>query len=253
MGECEGNRTKKRNKMFVDLIVLQIKQPLMPEQSLPGTITNFVNKPEVYERLSIDVTDGYGVKNLYNLSNVNLLNLTGGVPARNISNFRFTAKAINKEVIKTEINCDEFATSRTLDFKNMIIENDYMKVYKREIGIGFNLFINQVKEARTFGFKELKVHAVGGVGWDTGWNGYHFWAKVGYTLEEDYQVTFSEWLKTHNRLEQTLNEVVTNPNGLKLWRDSGFDWWGTFDLSDDSENMKLLSDYAKRRNLSIRF
>jgi len=63
---------------------------------------------------------------------------------------------------------------RTIDFEDKVITNDYMRVNEKGQGIGLFLLINQIKSAQQFDFIKLDVHAAGGEGWTSDWDGYFY-------------------------------------------------------------------------------
>ncbi len=114
-----------------------------------------------------------------------------------------------------------------------------MKVDNKGGGIGLNLFLNQVKEARQSGFKYLKVGAAGDYYSRERWNGYITWAKFGYEMLPNDQSNFLNLMKQNNRTEKTVFELVSTKEGLAFW-EKNVSWWdGKLDLSDNSKSMQI--------------
>lgn len=114
-----------------------------------------------------------------------------------------------------------------------------MKVDNKGGGIGLNLFLNQVREARQSGFKYLKVGAAGDYYSRERWNGYITWAKFGYEMLPNGQSYFLNLMKQNNRTEKTVFELVSTKEGLAFW-EKNVSWWdGKLDFSDNSKSMQI--------------
>jgi SPP1 gp7 family putative phage head morphogenesis protein len=118
------------------------------------------------------------------------------------------------------------------------------------MGTGTMLFTNQVRQFSK-DYKTLLVLAEK----STGTNGYYTWARLGYEFEKTKSV---EYLRKLNDLiavkhpinvkaVKSLQELMTTPAGREFWKTEGFEFTGTFDLTENSLSRKLLNRYIQER------
>jgi len=117
------------------------------------------------------------------------------------------------------------------------IEND-----SRFKGRGLEIFESQVNKLRKQGYNTIFVQAAGRK--NSRFNGYYTWAVFGYIPDNQRRnlqllnsragTNYTNWL-----------DVVRTRSGAALWKEHGEDWFGEFDLSDNSESMKTLGGYIK--------
>lgn len=157
-----------------------------------GMPINYSNNADCRLRVLEEVKDLENICGRYRVSVTDLINLCGGIPTSNFALFKIDGTSYSTDVFEIEIEADSHKVSRVLDFKNHIIHNSYLRVFQRNIGVGTALFLNQVKSARAIGFSRLETHAAGGEDYefDSDWDGYHWWAKVGYIMDEQSTYTF---------------------------------------------------------------
>ncbi len=182
----------------------------------------------------------------------NIINLTGGIPSGGISGIVHKRLYFGGERILSQVETDQYIIERSINLKEKSIYNELMKVKSgsKGRGIGLNLFLNQVKEARRLGFKYLYVSAAGSPEIKNMWNGYITWGKFGYKMSDSDHRNFLDTMKKNNRTETNLYQLLSTNEGSKFWEENGEGWSGNFDLSDGSESMKNLLDYLKRKNIN---
>lgn len=83
------------------------------------------------------------------------------------------------------------------------------------------------------------------------YNGYITWGKLGYTMLITPREQFEKLLREHNRTEETLFELLKTKEGYEFWKRNGFSWSGIFFLTEGSENITLLKEYLKTRNINV--
>lgn len=153
--------------------------------------------------------------------------------------------------IDSRINTDQYEIHRTIHYKDKWIYNSLMDVKEKGGGIGLNLFVNQVKEARLSGFKYLKVGAAGEFHTKDKWNGYITWAKFGYEMLPNDQLNFLKTMSINGRKEKTVSELVSTKEGADFWEKKGSWWDGKFDLTNNSKSMQNLQKYLSDRNINV--
>jgi hypothetical protein len=227
---------------------------LYPQFKLSGSMADFQNhslailsKGEHY----IALNDHYGFQTVHPLTQEKIVNLCGGIPIA-VTNYIIMIVSQSRHVISVKIECDQYNTSRTIDFEAGEITNVLMEVYDKGNRIGVALLANQVIEATSQGFQSLEVHAAGGIGWPPEWDGYVYWAKTGYSMNEESHTKFEKWLEEHGLYGMSLFDLANDKinGGSNIWSKEGFDWHGFFDLKSNSENRKLLRKYLAERELS---
>lgn len=173
-----------------------------------------------------------------------LISFTGaGVGKRNDRIVKITG--IYPTVTVT-ISCMEFLMIRMMNFEDKMIYNQLLKVNDKRKGVGAKLIETQVVATTKAGFSKLVVFAAGNKDKVNKWSGYIALAKLGFTMIDEEQELFQEFMRKHQRKEATLNALVETIEGSKFWEENGYPWAGTFDLADSSINKKILTDYMNR-------
>lgn len=132
---------------------------------------------------------------------------------------------------KKEVHMDEFLLNPDVD---------------KSKGIGTQIFNNQIKNFKEKGFKTVKTTAAK----SNIYNGYYTWARLGYNINNPVEKKYFKRLmedsedKDFKKIE-SLSELMSTEKGRKFWKENGFQFDGTFDLSDDSESMFILNEYIK--------
>ena len=217
-----------------------------------GLQSNFIEtiKPKVEHNLS--KKEYKHVKETTGLDHSQLVNLTGGVPAPEITNIKHSISLIESAgVLHSSIFSDQYKIMRQIHYNDKWIYNSLMKVFAKGKGIGLNLFLNQVKEARLQGFKRLDVTAEGNYTIRNDWNGYLTWAKFGYIMDKPSQLMFNNLMKENNRAEKSVFELVSTKEGQDFWEKNGKTWTGSFDLKDGSKAMNNLKEYLDQRKIKF--
>jgi hypothetical protein len=230
----------------------------VPDSVVPDNIKNkkdnkklktnfFQEKQGEIKRVFSDVVLNEAMKKSH-LTYEQIVSLTGGIPKDHISDISHTL-TVSGEIITSSITSKQHSILRTIHTGAKWIYNDYMRVNDAGGGIGLNLFLNQVKEARNAGFKYLKVSAAGDYYSRSDWNGYQTWAKFGYVMSPADQHLFDNTMRSHGRPEKTVFELVSSKEGAEFWERNGEGWSGTFELHDGSQSMQNLQAYLTARNI----
>lgn len=115
-------------------------------------------------------------------------------------------------------------------------------------GMGTALFVSQVKTLQGLGIKKIICRAIGYHGGD--YNGYYTWPTLGYdgTIQEPYFDALPQELQDQLGDKRKILDLYELPGGREAWFKYGgeiFD--ATFDLSDGSRSMKILTKYLEER------
>jgi len=116
-------------------------------------------------------------------------------------------------------------------------------------GKGSEIFSNQVKNFKEKEYSKLLTYAARG----ENYNGYYTWARLGYDFSEEggkenFKYIVKELSKDKRINEvKSLPELMSFPEGREFWKKNGFAFYGEFDLSDGSENMKVLNKYIQEK------
>lgn len=237
------------SKEAAEMLRPDLKKADPPVPKSKETPTNFSDSTETKKNLKVSESNYYDVKKKHSIGNMDILNLSGGIPKEGMKKINLETRDASEGVIKSRVETDDYMVDRIIDMKSKEIYNSYMRVFKKGEGIGTNLLLNQVQNARKLGFKKMKVQAAGGHGWDDTWDGYYFWAKMGYQMDANSQKNFDRWIKQEGRKESTINEMVSTKEGLAFWKKNGWEWNGFFDLNDNSESMKILGRYLVEKKI----
>lgn len=139
---------------------------------------------------------------------------------------------------------------------------------KKLSNLSMRLLQAQIKAARKFGFKTIELLAFGGnLNWidkskkvDRGpkkYNGYIVWGKLGYSMEDEYEVYFPSFLASwqkHISGKQFPNlfKMLKDPAGVKLWKARGGEWFGYFHVDVESPNVKMFKEYLTDKDVKYK-
>lgn len=130
------------------------------------------------------------------------------------------------------------------------VKNDHFFIDKgsRFDGRGGDIFNSQVNSLSKAGFKQLEVEA-GGNGKNRGpssMNGYYTWLRLGYkpSVKDEAKIVKQFHKDTGIKVKNT-TEMMSTEFGRNYWKDNGFNWKGSFDLTKGSDSMKVLTNYRK--------
>ena len=139
------------------------------------------------------------------------------------------------------------------------VKNDFFFINKgsRFDGRGGEIFENQVDTLSKKGYKQLAVNA-GGVGPkinpSSEMNGYYTWLRMGYkpNAKDEQKIvdTFNSKNRENGVQVKSSAEMMSSKYGRDWWKDNGFEWDGTFDLTKGSYSMKTLENYRKAKKAS---
>lgn len=178
-----------------------------------------------------------------------LLNLSGGIPSPDITGLRVEIFATFSSAFTIKIYCDQYQASRNLDFSIGRIDNNYLFVNAQGQGTGTRLFLNQIQAAREMGFRRIHVTAMAPSEDEPDWNGYYFWACLGFHNAEDEE--FLEWAQAMGRNEPTLSALMQTEEGRALWKATGYTWIGDFFLIEDYYCIACLKEHLNRKGIDF--
>jgi hypothetical protein len=212
------------------------------------TRTNFHTRDT---RINFEISsETYDLLFVYGFNRNQTFNLTGGVPISSLVELKHRVVfAISKEFFDVTTYSNLHTVRRRILRDVEMIDNTFMRVHQTKSGIGFKLFINQIKEARKLGFTYLEVSAGAG----PEYNGYYTWARFGYSMNQHDHQTFCELMDDNNRNERSIIQLMKTEEGRDFWRANGFWWQGIFDLQDESENINALKSYIQSKGYNITF
>jgi hypothetical protein len=177
-----------------------------------------------------------------------LIDLAGGLPVENYTDLKITIQ--NKDnAISISIKFKEMTIHRTLfkEDKLVILKNDYIKVDEANQAIGTKIFANQIVAAQKLGVNKIRaLLAKGKLS-----NGYYTFARFGFELDKDFKEAFKSRVNQskNKRIQKTnnLNELMNFEEGRKYWLENGFSFFGEFDLSENSESMRIFKTYYQQK------
>jgi hypothetical protein len=211
--------------------------------------TNYIN--ETVPQFTGGFSNISSVMTTHNVTDIDVINLCGGVPIPDMKETIIKASANSKNAIEVIIECQQFYVSRTIDFYLRRISNDMMDVKEKDVGIGTSLFLNQVKTARSLAFRKLTVWALAHDGTNA-WQGYSHWARLGYQMNDAEEIKDFELMMVKlGRTEKTVNELVLSDVGYEIWKQHRESWSGEFILSDGHPCMTHLKKFLNIKGIDV--
>jgi hypothetical protein len=184
----------------------------------------------------------------YQLTKLNTLNITGGIPYP------------SSDIVIHKVDYDEeagyfFVSSESLAHKvernifpkEQYIDNLLIQMSATGQGVGKYIFINEIIEARKLGYRYMTVSAAKG----NRLNGYYTWARFGYSMDELDHESFLELMEMYRRKETSIIQLMKTQDGRDFWLTNGFWWEGYFDLADGSENMMAFQHYLAETGIDV--
>lgn len=209
--------------------------------------TNFIE--EIFHSIDI-ISNVNAIEEISSasLSKRDIINLCGGIPSKNVIYLTLDVQSSATHVLDVNISTNLYDIDRTINFNSKVIFNNFMRVQEQRTGTGRNLLINQVIAAKNKGVTLLNTNATAK---PNEYNGYITWGKLGYTMSFTSKEQFRKLLKDYNKNELTLFDLLKTKEGYDFWEEYGFSWNGNFFLSDGSENIRLLKEYLKSKNINV--
>lgn len=134
------------------------------------------------------------------------------------------------------------------DKGRLYIENEFIKIYPPGTGLGSEIFASQVAFAKESGVDYIKCHAAK----EGGYNGYYTWPRFGYDAYIDE--LGDEHIALQSKIEQefpgaeTVLDIMKTKKGRDWWKENGVDIVDArFDLSEESQSVKILEAYLDER------
>jgi hypothetical protein len=188
-----------------------------------------------------DVLDTYG----YTLYEV--IDICGGMPISNVTGFRLTAQKFSDCIIEVTIRCNDYYLIRMINFQAKYVYNSFLRVSDPGAYLGTTLFLNQVAATKNK-FNFLKVLAAGKPG-EADFTGYYKWGRVGYFQDHLSHLKFKHWAYDNDIEANSLHEYLVEDYNYVIWQMRGHSWLGSFNLNEDSPNMKYLREYLIRKGI----
>lgn len=212
--------------------------------------TNFID--EVFGQIEFIIDDTQGIMNQFGLTSATVLNLCGGIPLATITSIRVHISSQYAGALTVHVITDQYEVIRSIDFDLRRIDNRSMVVDKEERGngIGTNLFLNQIQTARQLQFIKLQTFTRAPSTHDDedqDWQGYYFWANLGFLNIETEE--FTQWCVARTLGEITLNELMQTEDGRALWKQQGYAWIGEFILENGHTCSAYLNLYLQRKEI----
>jgi GNAT superfamily N-acetyltransferase len=212
--------------------------------------TNFIE--ELHEQIQFELDDTQNVMQQFGLTPIDVLNLCGGIPLPIISSINVNISSQYSGALTAHVATDQYEVIRTIDMDIRRIDNRSMVVDQeaRGMGIGTNLFLNQIKEARQRHFVKLQTFTRAPSLYDDedqDWQGYYFWANFGFINTEVEE--FNQWAAARGRHELSLTELMQTEEGRNLWRQHGYSWIGDFILEEGHACSTFLTAYLNRKGI----
>lgn len=136
------------------------------------------------------------------------------------------------------------------DADRLYLHNDYFRAAAgAPKGVGIRSFATQALNAKAFGVEYIHTYAAGYKGHPM-FNGYYTWARMGYNAP----LTAADKRKLPEKYRHcdSLNELM-RAGGKADWEEHGDGREMIFDLSDDSDSLKILEKYLRERNFIVKF
>jgi hypothetical protein len=112
---------------------------------------------------------------------------------------------------------------------------------------GSRIFARQVEALRALGVRRIELEAAGGPGLLL--NGYYTWPRLGF----DAPLTAEEQQRLPPPLAgaATLHELLTQPGGLRYWREHGSGREVVFELAPESNHSAILEVYLEVNGINV--
>lgn len=187
----------------------------------------------------------YAGQDYCDIDNIMLLELCGGMPIKDVAYIHLEVVVTGSCVYDVRVTTNHFYLDRTINFQTKHINNNQLNVATPRNGIGTNILYNQIIAARKFNFFELRLNAARA----SNMNGYYTWGRLGFTMRTLDLKRLEKWCFEKEIKSQNIFEILKNEKDNNEWKNSGFGWSGLFDLSENSENIKLFCQYLETKGL----
>jgi hypothetical protein len=187
-------------------------------------------------------------------SKTTLENLAGQLDDRN--NTKISVQRQGNSIV-----VDTFRTGADISYYNTrLIQDSPTGLYIRNLsfsvtktnrkGVGLDVFYSQVQEAKKQGINRIIVQA----GKGNGMNGYYTWARFGYegTVNKDLiKSSDPNYPNTRYAKYKKVSEFMRDQDSRDYWKKHGHEYDGKFDLSENSQSLKVLEDYYKQEKSAV--
>ena len=200
-------------------------------------------------KLNFNISDEAGLMKKYNLTEKDVLALSGGIPMKGLSIKEVRIRSYGSDSsLYVYINSNDIEQRRNLDFEKKTIKNELFSIKNKDIkginqGIGANMLLNQIEAAKKHEFKNIKTEAYKDK--DGKWNGYYTWARYGYDFEN--KEIFSSFAKENGRKEKSIIELMSTEEGRTFWRKKGVTFDAIFDVNNNNQ-INILTNYINEKN-----
>lgn len=132
-----------------------------------------------------------------------------------------------------------------------LIHVTYCEFYNPKNGYATSLLKYKLNIAQSMKFERIDCKASDKEEAGKKHIGYIVWGKLGFTMEEDYQIEFqAKNYSVNGRVFSYLHELLQDQIGEKIWEEFGFSWKGNFLLKKGSLNKQIFKAYLKRKRAS---
>lgn len=149
----------------------------------------------------------------------------------------------SEDITTVEITTKD-AKSKLGFYPDKTVFIDTVEVNQQGKGLGTKFFDNLVKGAQENGYEKIQLVAAGDI--DSANNGYYTWARFGF--DGDLSRSMKKYASKELGTEvQTVQDIMRAPKGAEWWKQHGSAVEMEFDLSKDSESMKIWKKYIQSR------
>jgi len=207
---------------------------------------------------SVDINDGncfkltgYTFEQILSLTGIRAIHSSAEISDL-IKDFEMSCYVSNR----TKVLTLDGETSKLKDFyvriflheKFIINERFYKKPDAQNVAI--HRIYKQVITALELGFEYISTYAFGFAGDKQAHIGHIIWAKYGFLMaNERCRTDFHNLVKSNNRKDEYLHNLICEPTGLEIWKKNGTPWQGVFHLDRDKLSIKILNSVLFRNDL----
>lgn len=181
------------------------------------------------------------------ISNLELLNLCGGIPFTHTEEVFLKIQKSTSAIYDVSVRCASFYADRIINLEERTIFNSSLRVADPGRGMGTNLLFNQIRASRRLGFQRLNVVALS----NEGYNGHDHWGRVGFIPHESEMEAINKWCINRGlEFPGSIHQLLENTYARKLWQANGLTWYGEFRLNNGSSSMEIFKRKLEQLQLN---
>src|ERR1700761_2937267 len=152
-----------------------------------------------------------------------IIALTGITAFHDVKDLMFTEGELDDDIvdIEFETDCLELLTVR-INLRRKTIKNVEIHSTGKIKNIGYQLLSSQIDHARRLGFKTITLNAFGDPSIKNEYSGFIVWGKLGYQMDDVSQAKFEQLMRSNDRPEKDLFELLSSKEGKTFWENNGF-------------------------------